>query len=414
MLRLILPPNLAAAAPRDAIAVRIELELTGPVPPGLAPALAILQRLGVPARPVSLVQLKRAQLRELLQALVGERVFFRADRPAEPLAWNGLDLPGVSEHLPESPPKHGALGTSTGPAAAGNGAPGPVLDYAMPSHKKSWLPSPALIKNLGCLFKLLFGFVVLIVLGYCALVALNPKARKWATQGAKDGSGGPTPFKIMNQVLAIPAQAIGKTKDVVAASDARTGMLDGVIADEEAKKKKAGATAAAPVPPVVDPFAPPDAAAKPGVSAARAAGAASVSGDAAAANPGVSSSALLAMAEKPDDAAETGDQAPTPINTTPRDPPAPPEMKLAGGIIVSSASPAGGPVVHASFFYWVVNVNISGAFQSPPHRVMLDKRLVYEGQEVNAALGITFDHLDLANKLIVFRDKSGALVTRSY
>ena len=32
----------------------------------------------------------------------------------------------------------------------------------------------------------------------------------------------------------------------------------------------------------------------------------------------------------------------------------------------------------------------------------------------NAALGITFDHLEFEKKLIVFRDKSGAVVTRSY
>ncbi len=101
MLRLLLPPNLAAAAPRDAIAVRVELDLASPPAPGLVPALAILQRLGVAPQPVSLIQLKRAQLRELVQALLGERVFFRADRPTLPLAWNGLDLPGVSEHLRE-------------------------------------------------------------------------------------------------------------------------------------------------------------------------------------------------------------------------------------------------------------------------------------------------------------------------
>ncbi|SDR74103.1 DEAD/DEAH box helicase [Opitutus sp. GAS368] len=124
MLRLLLPPNLATAAPRDAIAVRVELDLSaawpgdrpgqtpaGPpagtvLPENLAPALAILQRLGVSAQPVSLIQLKRAQLRELVHALTGERVFFRADRPTLPLAWNGLALPGVSEHLtePVAPP----------------------------------------------------------------------------------------------------------------------------------------------------------------------------------------------------------------------------------------------------------------------------------------------------------------------
>jgi superfamily II DNA or RNA helicase len=103
MLRVLLPPNLAAAAPRDAIAVRVELDLSAPPPPALVPGLAVLQRLGVPPQPVSLLQLKRAQLRELLAALAGEKVFFRADKPAAPLPWNGLDLPGVSEHLAEKP-----------------------------------------------------------------------------------------------------------------------------------------------------------------------------------------------------------------------------------------------------------------------------------------------------------------------
>lgn len=101
MLRVLLPPNLAAAAPRDAIAVRVELDLSAPPPAELVPGLAVLQRLGVPAQPVTLLQLKRAQLRELLTALVGEKIFYRVDRPKDPLAWNGLDLPGVSEHLTE-------------------------------------------------------------------------------------------------------------------------------------------------------------------------------------------------------------------------------------------------------------------------------------------------------------------------
>ena len=106
MLRLFLPPNLPAAAARDAIAVRVELDLSVTPSSELIEGLAILQRLGVPRQPVSLIQLKRAQLRELVKALLGERVFFRADKPTLPLAWNGLDLPGVTEHLtdPVAPP----------------------------------------------------------------------------------------------------------------------------------------------------------------------------------------------------------------------------------------------------------------------------------------------------------------------
>ena len=133
MLRLILPPNLASAALRNAIAVRVELNLTAAPAPGLLPALAILQRLGVPPQPVSLIQLKRAQLLELMDALIGERVFFRTDRPTLALAWNGLELPGVTEHLLERPPEDGALGANTGPAVAGNGARTPV---AKPKAKK--------------------------------------------------------------------------------------------------------------------------------------------------------------------------------------------------------------------------------------------------------------------------------------
>lgn len=100
MLRILLPPNLAAAAARDAIPLRVELDLSGPPPDRLLPALAILQRIGLPATPVAFIQVTRDQLRELLNQLTQERVFHWVNRPAAgPLPWNGLDLPGVSEHL---------------------------------------------------------------------------------------------------------------------------------------------------------------------------------------------------------------------------------------------------------------------------------------------------------------------------
>ncbi len=268
------------------------------------------------------------------------------------------------------------------------GRPAPPIDFAIPAPKKPF----TIPKYAGCLVKMVFGFAVLLVMGYCALIALNPKAREWATSKA-----GPTPFTFVNQILAIPAQAIGKTKDVVAASDARVGVLDKVIAEDEGKGKREAPAV------VTDPFAP--AAPAAGISPARAAAAAEGKpGDA-----GISRSALLALAEKN---AVAPDRPVTPAPAP--EPAAPAQVKLAGGIIISSAAPAGAPVARASFFYWVVNQNISGVFQSPPHRVMLNGRLAYEGDEISRALGITFDHLDSANKLIVFRDKSGAIVTRSY
>ena len=99
MLRLLLPPNLAAALPRNAAAVRVELDLAVAPPAELLAGLAVLQRLGVKPEPVSLVQLTRAQLRELISALAGQPVFFYGSTPGIPLAWHGRELSGVSELL---------------------------------------------------------------------------------------------------------------------------------------------------------------------------------------------------------------------------------------------------------------------------------------------------------------------------
>jgi len=104
MLRLLLPPNLAASAPRDAIAVKVDLDLSRPPDAGLLPALAILQRLcGGTAVPPPFVQLTRAQLRELVSALKGQPAFAFVNAPQSPLLWIGPRLRGVSEHLDEAP-----------------------------------------------------------------------------------------------------------------------------------------------------------------------------------------------------------------------------------------------------------------------------------------------------------------------
>lgn len=276
----------------------------------------------------------------------------------------------------------------------------------MPEHKKSWLPTPALIRNIGCLVKLVFGFTVLLGMGYFALVALNPKAREWATKGAKDGSGGPTPFKVVNQILAIPAQALGKTDDVVKANNARVGQLDNLVAEEEAKTK--GGQPGRAFAPVTDPFTKPDAgdAKKPG-------------GDSGTAEKSdgpesVSRAAILALAEKKPATAPPPPSALRPSVVAPPAPDTPDQMKLAGDIIIAQASPAGLPRASAAFFYWVVKLNVSGVTVSKPARVFINNRLAYEGDEVNRTLGVTFAQLDSANKLLIFRDQTGATVTRSY
>lgn len=79
-----------------------------------------------------------------------------------------------------------------------------------------------------------------------------------------NSKAGLTPFKTINEVLAMPAKVMGKTKDVVASNDERVTDLDNVInLSEGNEKKRSRAQATAPTPPAavaeVAPVAPPTA-----------------------------------------------------------------------------------------------------------------------------------------------------------
>jgi superfamily II DNA or RNA helicase len=122
MFRLLLPPNLAAAAKRDAIPVRLELDLaTAAAQPNLIAGLAILQRIGVKPAAISFLQLTRSQLRELTDALSGQPLFFWINRPTQSIDWNGADLAGVDEYLAPSP----------------SAAPAPASVAAVPARQSS-------------------------------------------------------------------------------------------------------------------------------------------------------------------------------------------------------------------------------------------------------------------------------------
>ena len=101
MLRMHLPPNLPAAAARDAIAVKLECDPNAASAPSLVPALALLQRWCGTPTPPKFLQLNRAQLDEIITALSGLPAFFWINRPGMAIAWEGPQLAGVSEHLVE-------------------------------------------------------------------------------------------------------------------------------------------------------------------------------------------------------------------------------------------------------------------------------------------------------------------------
>src|SRR5882757_9922558 len=82
MFRLLLPPNLSAAASRDAIAVRVEIDLAEPPAPAWFAALALLQRWSSASAPPKFIQLNRTKLRELVVALRGQPVFFWLNGPS--------------------------------------------------------------------------------------------------------------------------------------------------------------------------------------------------------------------------------------------------------------------------------------------------------------------------------------------
>ncbi len=81
MLRLHLPPNFIAAVARDAVPLRVELDLTGEPPAALFPVLALLQRWCGTPTPPKFIQLNRAQLREIAAAAGTQAIFVEDGRP---------------------------------------------------------------------------------------------------------------------------------------------------------------------------------------------------------------------------------------------------------------------------------------------------------------------------------------------
>jgi hypothetical protein len=74
------------------------------------------------------------------------------------------------------------------------------------------------------------------------------------------------------------------------------------------------------------------------------------------------------------------------------------------------AAPAASPAFRA----FVAGASIGGVFQGRPARALVNGTIVREGQVVEGALGISFDRIDSAQKIIYFKDATGAEVSKSY
>ncbi len=118
MLRLHLPPNFAAAVVRNAVPLRVEVDLTSAPASELLPVLALLQRWCGTPTPPKFIQLNRAQLRELAQAADEQPIFVENGQLT---AWRYDSLLGNADAAAEGAQNSSQVAARS--AAAGAGAP---------------------------------------------------------------------------------------------------------------------------------------------------------------------------------------------------------------------------------------------------------------------------------------------------
>ncbi len=82
---------------------------------------------------------------------------------------------------------------------------------------------------------------------------------------------------------------------------------------------------------------------------------------------------------------------------------------------VSASTPVEAAVeASPEFRSFVATAKISGVFQGSPSRAFINGRLARAGDVVEPNLGIMFASVDAERKQLVFKDKSGAIVSRKY
>lgn len=416
----------------------------------------------------------------------------------------------MSEATPSAPQSEPAAPTAPAPATAStdaskpaalSAAPTPAGAQTIPPTPKKDIPLPdivlggpepfnaersPLIRFIKLCTVLLKVFIALAILGFMLYYYLSISNPSVLPKYDPVTGKGPTPFKTINQVLAMPAQVMGKTKDVVASNDARVAELDHVIdVSENGKGGKARAPSNVYRPPTslpeAAPSSTPEAApeapksgigqllAMPGQVVNQTKGVVGKNNarvgvlDGVIANPqgvvekgpgrnsrsgqggaggastpppppqktGVNSQDTAALEQSlinfslaqaavdaggptaPDGTKAADSDTPKPTVATP-----PVDLvkkiQLGGGITITSPGLAGTAIAGEPFLTWVMAVKISGTFPGSPPRVMLNDRLIRGGDPAHARLKITFESLDLENRLIIFRDATGATVSRSY
>jgi hypothetical protein len=63
---------------------------------------------------------------------------------------------------------------------------------------------------------------------------------------------------------------------------------------------------------------------------------------------------------------------------------------------------------------WVASARLSGLFLGANPRALINGRMVQPGQVIDETLKVTFDKIEADGKTLVFRDATGATVSRKF
>lgn len=105
---------------------------------------------------------------------------------------------------------------------------------------------------------------------------------------------------------------------------------------------------------------------------------------------------------------------PVPIASKTPSMPASSTTSIGGGVSATTSDDVAATDASPAFRSWVAGAKIGGVFQGASPRVLINGRTVRAGTMVDESLSIVFDSVDTANKMIIFKDNSGAVVSRRY
>ncbi len=66
------------------------------------------------------------------------------------------------------------------------------------------------------------------------------------------------------------------------------------------------------------------------------------------------------------------------------------------------------------FRSFIADAKVSGIYQGSPPRAFINNRLVRAGQMVDEGLAISFEGIDAENRMLLFKDRTGARVSKQY